>query len=135
MTHSFGKGDIVRISPRCTDVWVSKYVLGMLCIVTDAVLSEHPGQEGRVRILPVYEDGSGTGGTVCLPEFLVPAEDAVALATKAAYERRMVAQAAEEETLARARASIAGEYGLDPEVADRFYQARRAWEYDHGDDS
>src|SRR5580658_7839085 len=64
----FRIGDVVRISDDCTDKWGLR---GRLCIVLSDVLSTHPGQEGRVSLRYIYADGSGTGGSVCLPECLV----------------------------------------------------------------
>jgi chorismate mutase len=43
-------------------------------------------------------------------------------------------RAEREEILTRERSAIAVKHGLAPDIAERFYQERRDWEYDHGDD-
>ena len=129
----FRIGDVVRIADNCTDEWTQLW-RGELAIVRNDVLSIHPGQEGRLAIWVVYGSGSYRSGGVCLPEFLVPAADEAALIAKAGYERIETARAEREEILTRERSAIAVKHGLAPDIAERFYQERRDWEYDHGDD-
>ena len=135
--HTFKTGEVVRIADNCTDTWVSQGLLSRtrLAIVLDDCPISTPGQEGRLPLCYIYEDGSRVCSGLCLPEFLLSgADDPIAVAAKAAYEQQMAKEAAYKEQLTKERADIAREYGLDPEVADQFYQARRSWEYDHGDD-
>jgi hypothetical protein len=133
-THTFKTGDVVHIAANCTDVWVSRYLIAAPAIVLSKQLIDHSGQEGRLQLEFIDERGFRRGSGPCLPEFLISAIDSVALAAKAAYEQRVIVEAAYEAKLTEERATIAREYGLDPKVAEEFYRARRSYEYDHGDD-
>lgn len=110
-------------------------MLGKIAIVRSDVVSAYPGQEGRLPIWVVYDDGVYRVAVWCLPEFLVPAEDPAALAAKAGHERFEAEKADREAAWTRERAALARAHGLEPDLAERFYQDRRAWEYEHGDDS